>query len=179
MRLPASAAPRYPGELSGGERQRVAIARALAARPDVLVCDEVTSALDVSVQGAVLELLAELRRAWRSRMLFISHDLGVVASISDRVLVLRHGRVCEEGPVRTLLEHPRHEYTQRLIAAAPRMFAGNGDFGAADARETQPVARTRSPAPGTPSGIGPSRRPPERHRVRDATRFAAEGARSR
>ena len=123
VRLPASVGGRYPGELSGGERQRVAIARALAARPDVLVCDEVTSALDVSVQGAVLELLAELRRALSLSMMFISHDLGVVASISDRVVVLRDGHVCEQGPVRALLERPGTEYTQRLIASAPRLVA--------------------------------------------------------
>jgi peptide/nickel transport system ATP-binding protein len=121
VRLPARTAQRYPAELSGGERQRVAIARALAAKPDLLVCDEVTSALDVSVQGAVLELLAELRSELSLSMLFISHDLGVVASVSERVLVLSHGEVCEQGPVRTLLEHPTHDYTKRLLAAAPRL----------------------------------------------------------
>jgi peptide/nickel transport system ATP-binding protein len=120
VRLPASIRSRYPAELSGGERQRVAIARALAARPDLLVCDEVTSALDVSVQGAVLELLADLRKVLALSMLFISHDLGVVASISDRVIVLRDGVVCEHGLVRTLLDQPSSEYTRRLIAAAPR-----------------------------------------------------------
>jgi len=121
VRLPARIAERYPGELSGGERQRVAIARALAARPDLVVCDEVTSALDVSVQAAVLELLAELRAELRLALLFITHDLGVVASIGDRVLVLEDGVVCDDGPVPALLQTPEHEYTRRLVEAAPRL----------------------------------------------------------
>ncbi len=121
VRLPARLANRFPDELSGGERQRVAIARALAARPDVLVCDEITSALDVSVQAAVLELLEELRAELGLALLFISHDLGVVAAIADRVLVLEQGIVREEGPVETLLSHSEDEYTRRLIEAAPRL----------------------------------------------------------
>ena len=121
VRLPARAGSRFPGELSGGERQRVAIARALAAGPDVLVCDEITSALDVSVQAAVLELLHELRRELDVAVLFISHDLGVVASIADTLLVLEHGLVCEEGEAAAVLETPSHPYTQRLLAAAPRL----------------------------------------------------------
>jgi peptide/nickel transport system ATP-binding protein len=124
VRLPARLARRFPGELSGGERQRVAIARALAARPDLLVCDEITSALDVSVQAAVLELLAELRAELGLALLFISHDLGVVATVADTVLVLEAGRVCEEGPVGAILADPQHPYTQRLIEAAPRLSAG-------------------------------------------------------
>ena len=119
VRLPASLARRYPGELSGGERQRVAIARALAASPKLLVCDEVTSALDVSIQAAVLDLLAELRRELQVSLLFISHDLGVVASVADRVLVLENGLICEEGEVRAVLSAPRSAYTARLVEAAP------------------------------------------------------------
>jgi peptide/nickel transport system ATP-binding protein len=121
VRLPARLADRYPGELSGGERQRVAIARALAAQPDLVVCDEITSALDVSVQAAVLELLAELRAELRLALLFISHDLGVVASVADRVLVLEEGVVREQGPVWALLGRPEHEYTRGLVSAAPRL----------------------------------------------------------
>ena len=123
VRLPARIAERFPGELSGGERQRVAIARALAARPDLIVCDEVTSALDVSVQAAVLELLAELREELGLALLFISHDLGVVASIADWVLVLDRGTVCEEGPLEQVLSAPKHEYTRRLLEAAPALPA--------------------------------------------------------
>ena len=121
VRLPARVARRFPGELSGGERQRVAIARALAAHPDLLVCDELTSALDVSVQAAVLEVLAELRADLGLSLLFISHDLGVVASVADRVLVLDRGMVCEQGPVEQLLQSPAHPYTRQLIEAAPRL----------------------------------------------------------
>jgi len=126
VRLPAGLAERFPGELSGGERQRVAIARALAAQPDLIVCDEITSALDVSVQAAVLELLAELRAELELALLFITHDLGVVASIADRVLVLQDGAVCDSGRVASLLRKPEHEYTRRLVAAAPRLSQLSG-----------------------------------------------------
>jgi peptide/nickel transport system ATP-binding protein len=121
VRLPARMARRFPGELSGGERQRVAVARALAARPDLLVCDEVTSALDVSVQAATLDLLAELRRELGLAMLFITHDLGVVAAVADRVLVLDRGVVCEHGRTNDILATPEAEYTRRLVDAAPTL----------------------------------------------------------
>ena len=121
VRLPARVATRFPAELSGGERQRVAIARALAARPDLLVCDEVTSALDVSVQAAVLELLSELQRELHLSMLFITHNLGVVACVSDSVLVMDRGSLCESGTVTEVLSTPSDEYTRRLLGAAPSL----------------------------------------------------------
>jgi peptide/nickel transport system ATP-binding protein len=121
VRLPKRLANRYPGELSGGERQRVAIARALGAKPDLLICDEVTSALDVSVQAAVIELLQELQRELRLSMLFITHNLGVVASIADSVLVMERGSLCESGTVTDVLTTPSHEYTRRLLSAAPSL----------------------------------------------------------
>jgi peptide/nickel transport system ATP-binding protein len=121
VRLSARFAERFPGELSGGELQRVAIARALAAHPDVLICDEITSALDVSVQAAVLDLLTELRHDLGLALLFISHDLGVVASIADRVLVLDHGVMCEEGLTEQILARPKQVYTRMLLEAAPRI----------------------------------------------------------
>jgi peptide/nickel transport system ATP-binding protein len=121
VRLPRRLAERFPVELSGGERQRVAIARALAAEPDLLICDEVTSALDVSVQAAVLELLQELQRELGLSMLFITHNLGVVACVADFVLVMDQGTLVETGPVAQVLEHPSHEYTRRLLDAAPTL----------------------------------------------------------
>jgi peptide/nickel transport system ATP-binding protein len=121
VRLPARIANRYPNELSGGERQRVAIARALVAQPSLLVCDEITSALDVSVQGAVLDLLADLQARLGLALLVISHDLGVVASVADRVIVLHGGRIREQAPTRQLLHTPQDEYTKMLLETAPRL----------------------------------------------------------
>ena len=121
VQLPARLAQRFPAELSGGERQRVAIARALAAEPSLLICDEITSALDVSVQATVLELLARLRAELGLALLFISHDLGVVANVASRALVLEAGVVREQGDLGDILDHPQDDYTRRLIAAAPSL----------------------------------------------------------
>jgi peptide/nickel transport system ATP-binding protein len=121
VRMPARLSDRFPGELSGGERQRVAIARALAAEPSLLICDEITSALDVSVQAAVLELLEELREELGLAMLFITHDLGVVSSVADRGAVLQNGRICETASIRELLDSPAAEYTSLLLSSAPHL----------------------------------------------------------
>jgi len=121
--LPADIADRHPRRLSGGQRQRVAIARALATRPDVLVCDEPVSALDVSIQAQVLDLLAEIQAADGTALIFISHDLGVIHHVADRVLVMRGGRVVEEGHVDEVFFLPRHDYTRELLGAVPKLVS--------------------------------------------------------
>ncbi|CAM3606601.1 ABC transporter ATP-binding protein [Occultella aeris] len=120
---------RTPGQLSGGQRQRVAIARALAVSPQVLICDEPVSALDAAHRNHVLQLLNGLRRDRDLGLLLISHDLGSVAAVSDRVAVLYRGSIVEEGPTAQVLAHPEHPYTRMLLASAASLHAG--DAGAA------------------------------------------------
>ncbi len=121
--FPAAAASHYPHELSGGQRQRAAIARALVVSPDLLICDEITSALDVSVQAVIIDLLAELQRQRGLSMLFITHNLALVRSIAQTVAVLQTGRIIEAGAVDQVLDHPQAPETRRLLEDAPRFQA--------------------------------------------------------
>lgn len=117
--LDLSWANRYPHEFSGGQRQRLGIAKAIIQRPDVIICDEPVSALDVSIQAKIINLLLRLQRELNISYIFISHDLGVVKHIADRVIVMYKGRDVEEGDVEEIFEHPTHEYTKRLLSSIP------------------------------------------------------------
>jgi peptide/nickel transport system ATP-binding protein len=112
---------RYPGELSGGEKQRVCIARALAAKPEMIICDEVTSALDQLVAEEILKLLQDLQNELNVSYLFITHDLATVKAISDEIVVMLQGRIVEQGEKKDVLTPPHHEYTELLLSSVPEM----------------------------------------------------------
>ena len=138
-------AHRYPHEFSGGQRQRIGIARALAIRPDLVVADEPVSALDVSVQAQIIELLERLRREFQLSMLMVAHDLAVVRYVSDRVIVMYLGTIVEIGPADELYARPLHPYTKALLSSAPRLLG--------DARKAREVLRGELPSPiNPPSG---------------------------
>ena len=128
--LSREAASRYPDQLSGGERQRVAVARALAAEPSLLVCDEITSALDVSVQAAIVELLRDLREQTGLSLLFITHNLALIRTIADKVIVMTEGKIVENGDTLDVFQRPQAEYTQRLLGNTPTVENALGSSGA-------------------------------------------------
>ncbi len=135
---------RYPHQFSGGQRQRIGIARALAVQPDFLVCDEAVAALDVSIQAQILNLFMDLRRELDLTYLFISHDLGVVEHLSDRVVIMYLGRVVEQAPTEEVFARPNHPYTQALLAEVPRIDARRRRFTAIKGEIPSPLA----PPPG-------------------------------
>ena len=147
VRIPdaASRLASYPHQYSGGMRQRVMIAMALACQPRLIIADEPTTALDVTVQAQILDLLKELTRETGSSLLLITHDLGVVARYADRVAVMYGGRIVETAPARELYKHPRHPYTLGLMASVPRL---DGEAGRPPGADRGPAARSRAAAAG-------------------------------
>ena len=142
---PARRLGQYPHQLSGGMRQRVLIAMAMACQPRLLIADEPNTALDVTIQAQILELLRRLKEESGTSVLFITHDMGVVAEMADRVVVMKEGRVVEQGSVERIFAAPRHEYTRSLLAAVPRLGAMTGRHGPGSAKP--PAARKVGPAP--------------------------------
>jgi peptide/nickel transport system ATP-binding protein len=143
---PVGALDRYPSEFSGGMRQRAMIARALICGPSLLIADEPTTALDVTIQGQILELLRGLKDDLGMAILFITHDLGIVAQMADRVAIMYSGRIVESGPVREIFRHPAHPYTRALLEAVPRL--GDIDHG----RRIRPIAGSVPNVFDAPSG---------------------------
>ena len=131
---------RYPHQFSGGQRQRIGIARALAVQPEFLVCDEAVAALDVSIQAQILNLFMDLRRDLNLTYLFISHDLGVVEHLSDRVLIMYLGRIVESAPSEEIFGHPNHPYTQALLSEVPRIETRKRRFTAIKGEIPSPMA---------------------------------------
>ena len=119
--LDESALDKYPHEFSGGQRQRVCIARAIACEPELLICDEAVSALDLSIRAQILDLLAGLKERLKLSVLFITHDLGVVQHVADRIVVMNRGKIAEEGPCGQVLKAPREEYTRFLMSSVPKI----------------------------------------------------------
>jgi peptide/nickel transport system ATP-binding protein/oligopeptide transport system ATP-binding protein len=120
VQLPAEHLRRFPHEFSGGQRQRIGIARALAVQPELIICDEPVSALDVSVQAEVVNLLQDLQEQFGLTYLFVAHDLAVVEHVSDHILVMSKGMIVEQGTPAEILGNPQHDYTKTLLAAVPR-----------------------------------------------------------
>ena len=143
VRLPASAAQRYPYEFSGGQRQRIGIARAIALNPKLIIADEAVSSLDVSIQAQIINLLMDLQREFKFACLFIAHDLAVVRHIADRIAVMFLGRIVELAPSDRLFENPRHPYTRALLDAVP---IPDPEVEAKRTRSTGPIIRRRYPA---------------------------------
>ena len=137
---------RYPHQFSGGQRQRIGIARALAVQPEFLVCDEAVAALDVSIQAQILNLFMDLRRDLNLTYLFISHDLGVVEHLADRVAIMYLGRIVEEAPTEAVFARPNHPYTQALLAEVPRIDTRKRQFTAIQGELPSPL----NPPPGCP-----------------------------
>ena len=138
--MPVDTAQRYPGQFSGGQRQRIAIARAVIAKPRLIVCDEPVSALDLSVQAQVLNLLKELQQSMGLAMLFISHDLTVVRHVSHRTVVLYRGDIVEQGDAAQVHEHPQHPYTRALLAEIPRISGRRAQFSAIRGEIPSPIS---------------------------------------